>query len=72
VLSMPGWIFGRRATASAAALFGPWPDSSFARRNPHPSPRLAGQDIGLGRGARHHRPQHQEGVVLAIKWSSRA
>jgi hypothetical protein len=29
VLCMSGWIFRRRATASATALFGPWPYSSF-------------------------------------------
>jgi hypothetical protein len=29
VMCMPGWIFRRRATSSATALFGPWPDSSM-------------------------------------------
>jgi hypothetical protein len=29
VLCMPGWIFRRRATALATALFGPWPDLSM-------------------------------------------
>jgi hypothetical protein len=35
------------------------------------APRLIiiGRDIGLVGGARHHRPQHQEGVVFATKWS---
>jgi hypothetical protein len=35
------------------------------------APRLAiiGQVFGLGGGARQHRPQHQEGVVIATKWS---
>jgi hypothetical protein len=35
---MPGWIFRGWATASATALFGPRPCSSFARRSLCPSP----------------------------------
>jgi hypothetical protein len=30
------------------------------------------RDASLGWGARHHRPQHQERVVFATKWSPRA
>jgi hypothetical protein len=72
VFCMPGWIFRRRATASATAPFGPWPCSSLDRRSLRPSPVVLGRDAGLGWGARHHRPQHQEKVVFATKWSPRA
>jgi hypothetical protein len=31
---------------------------------------VIGWDVGLGWGARHHHPQHQErGIVFATKWS---
>jgi hypothetical protein len=38
------------------------------------APRLViiGRDVGLGGGACQHRPQHQEGVIFATKWSPRA
>ncbi len=38
LLCMLGWIFRRQATALATALFGPWPNSSFGRRNRLRSP----------------------------------
>jgi hypothetical protein len=50
-LCKPGWIFRGWATASATALFGPWPCSSFVRRSLHPSPcricRLGGALISI-------------------------
>ncbi len=57
VICMSGWIFRRRATASATALFGPWPYSSlvggaFALRLD-----VVGPDFGLGWGVRQHHPQ---------------
>ncbi len=70
VLYMHGWIL--RGRASAMALLGPWLDSSIRPRNRPLRPVLAGRDYGLGRGALHHRPQHQGGVVFAIKWSPQA
>jgi hypothetical protein len=42
----------------------PSPGGAFALRL-----AIIGRDVGFGWGARHHRPQHQEGVVLATKWS---
>jgi hypothetical protein len=68
VMCMLGWIFRRRATASATALFGPWPDSSM---------RLAESSIiAIGWQAaarclapRLHRLYHQErGIVFAIQY----
>jgi hypothetical protein len=52
VLFILGWIPRRRATASATALFGPWPDSSVFALSSGATPALG--------CACHHRPQHQE------------
>jgi hypothetical protein len=72
VFWMPGWIFRRRATASATAPFDPRPCSSLDQQSLLPSPVVLGWDAGLGWGTRHHRPQHQERVVFTTKWSPRA
>ncbi len=70
VFCLFGWIFRRRATASATALFGPWPYSSFVGGAFAPRLSVVGWDFGLGGGFRQHHPQHREGgVVLVIKWS---
>ncbi len=61
---MHGWIPRGRATASAMAFLGPWPDSSVRPRNRPLRPVLAGRDYGLRCGARHHCPQHQPGGRL--------
>jgi hypothetical protein len=47
---MFGWIFRRRATASATALFGPWPYSSLVRRSLCPSPHRhrSGRRLRMG------------------------
>jgi hypothetical protein len=50
---MFGWIFRRRATASATALFGPWPYSSIFRRSLCPLPHChrSGLRLRMGRSS---------------------
>jgi hypothetical protein len=48
---MFGWIFRRRATASATALFGPWPYSSLVRRSLRPLPHCHRSGLRLQMGA---------------------
>jgi hypothetical protein len=48
VLCMSGWIFRGWATASATALFGPWPYSSFVRRSLRPLPHCGRPNCGFG------------------------
>ena len=48
MLCMSGWIFRGWATASATALFGPWPYSSFARRSLRPLPHSGRPNCGFG------------------------
>ncbi len=65
MLSMFGWIFRGWAMASATALFGPWPYSSFVRRSLRPLPHCRWSGLRLRMGALIIRPL-QEGVVFAI------
>jgi hypothetical protein len=51
VLCMSGWIFRGRATASATALFGPWPYSSFVRWSLRPLPYCHWSGLRLRMGA---------------------
>ena len=48
MICMYGWILRRRATASATALFGPWPYSPFVGGAFAPRLSGAGCDFGLG------------------------
>jgi hypothetical protein len=71
-LYMHGWTPRGRATASATALLGPWPDSSirlwnrpFALSSPDGT---TASDVALVTIV----PNIREGVVFAIKWSPRA
>ena len=70
VICMFGWIFRGRATASATALLGPWPYSSFVRRSLRPSSWGHRSGLRPWIGRCQHRLQHQErGIVFAAKWS---
>jgi hypothetical protein len=80
VLCMPGWIFRGRATASATALFGPRPCSSFDQRSLRPSPCrlrsglrprmgcLSSSSTTSGEGGR---PRHQVVAMGVAKISTR-
>jgi hypothetical protein len=48
---MSGWILRGRAKASATALFGPWPYSSFVRRSLRPLPHCRWSGLQLRMGA---------------------
>jgi hypothetical protein len=69
VLCMFGWIFRGRGTASATALFGPWPYSSFVGGAFAPCLIAAGRDFGCGWGrssfVRYRRGSSSPSVVAA-------
>ncbi len=61
-LYIPGWASRGRATATAMAPFGPWPDFSkrLARVIPFIVSSLVAGFAGLQRIGCHHHPQHQK------------
>ncbi len=65
MLCMFGWIIRGRTMASAMALFGPWPYSSFIRRSLRPLPHCRWSGLRLRLEALIIHPL-QEGVVFAI------
>jgi hypothetical protein len=62
-----GWTPRGRATASATALLGPWPDSPMLWGRSCPLLIAFGAVTALGAWCRHHRLL---GVALIIKYSS--